>query len=256
MAEVEARSKQETLDLFDMYTAAYPKAYFSVWNSRQIKFPFLENDPSLMRSFLEDNLNSLEQTGTVTIYTLKFHPRLEKDGFITDKTPVLASYHFRVTQPVPLSSRDLVQTNNNDNLRREIEELKQLIVQQKVNNEILPDDEAESEDLLIGRTESLNKAIGSANSFVSGIKELLQELKSPETMNLIGNVFGKGNQNNMSAKTIGNVDVPQFANDEEKVRYAIRLLDKNVPNFPDALLKLAKLSVEDPGKLKMALNFL
>jgi hypothetical protein len=81
----------------------------------------------------------------------------------------------------------------------------------------------------------------------------------------IGALFNNPQIQNMLMQGIMNMftQKPQMSavagipdNNDEKLKVAIEILQKNVPNLADKLLKLADMSVQEPTKFKMLLNLL
>jgi hypothetical protein len=70
--------------------------YYSVWvNRKQLLFSWNDDDLDAGRTKLEDDLNAIEQNGVSDLLIIKLHPKKEKGGFITDKSPIYASLNFR-----------------------------------------------------------------------------------------------------------------------------------------------------------------
>jgi hypothetical protein len=82
-----------TMDWFDR-NATSP--YYSVWvNRKQLLFSWNDDDMEAGRTKLEDDLNAIEQNNVSDLLIIKLHPKKEKGGFITDKSPIYASLNFR-----------------------------------------------------------------------------------------------------------------------------------------------------------------
>lgn len=70
--------------------------YYSVWvNRKQLLFSWNDEDMEAGRTKLEDDLAAIEQNGVSDLLIIKLHPKKEKGGFITDKSPIYASLNFR-----------------------------------------------------------------------------------------------------------------------------------------------------------------
>lgn len=84
------------MDWFDR-NATSP--YYSVWADRkQLLFSWNDEDEVRGRNKLEDDLRAIEQNNVSDLLTIKLHPKKEKGGFITDKSPINASLNFRPTE--------------------------------------------------------------------------------------------------------------------------------------------------------------
>jgi hypothetical protein len=86
-----------------------------------------------------------------------------------------------------------------------------------------------------------------------------------EQSNGIGALFNNPQIQNMLMQGIMNMftQKPQMSavagipdNTDDKLKVALEILQKNVPDLADKLLKLADMSVQEPTKFKMLLNFL
>ncbi|MFY7935852.1 MAG: hypothetical protein ACOVOQ_00635 [Flavobacterium sp.] len=80
------------MDWFDRNSAS---PYYSVWCNRQLLFSWNSDDLEEGRNKLENDLIAIESNGVGDLLTIKLHPKKEKGGFITDKTPIYASLNFR-----------------------------------------------------------------------------------------------------------------------------------------------------------------
>jgi hypothetical protein len=69
--------------------------YYSVWCGKQLLFSWNDDDKEAGSNKLESDLYAIEQNGVGDLLTVKLHPKKEKGGFITDKTPIYASLNFR-----------------------------------------------------------------------------------------------------------------------------------------------------------------
>jgi hypothetical protein len=69
--------------------------YYSVWCGKQLLFSWNDDDKEAGSNKLENDVYAIEQNGVGDLLTIKLHPKKEKGGFITDKTPIYASLNFR-----------------------------------------------------------------------------------------------------------------------------------------------------------------
>ena len=84
------------MDWFDR-NATSP--YYSVWADRkQLLFSWNDDDEVRGRNKLEDDLRAIEQNNNSDVLIIKLHPKKEKGGFVTDKTPINASLNFRLNE--------------------------------------------------------------------------------------------------------------------------------------------------------------
>jgi hypothetical protein len=72
--------------------------YYSVWYGRDIIFQFPESDMQKGATLLDQLLQAAENQDNTDILTIKFHPKPDKNSFITDKTPVIGTMPVRVVE--------------------------------------------------------------------------------------------------------------------------------------------------------------
>lgn len=149
MASCDRVGVQDVMNGFDAYST-YP--YFALFQSKEIKFTFTEDDPERGRKLLEDNLNVLHRNGSTALFTLRFYNNLDKNGAIKDVTPYSGSFSFKVTVPVTfeLNKPGANLPANNDQflafLISERDQLKLQVQELQEENEELKDLLAESDD--------------------------------------------------------------------------------------------------------------
>jgi len=85
-------------NILDWYETNANNPYFSVWQGKLMKFGYNDEDKDKGKLLLADNLQAYQQGGHNEVLTLKLHPKKEKNGYITDKTPICASANFRVNE--------------------------------------------------------------------------------------------------------------------------------------------------------------
>lgn len=84
------------MDWFD-HNATSP--YYSVWvNRKQLLFSWNDDDMEAGRSKLEDDLAAIEQNNNNDLIIIKLHPKKDKAGYITDKTPIYGSLVCRASE--------------------------------------------------------------------------------------------------------------------------------------------------------------
>jgi len=83
------------MEWFDRNSTA---PYYSVWVRKQLLFSWNDDDTEAGRSKLEDDLMAIEQNSVSDVLIIKLHPKKEKGGFITDKSPIYASLNFRPSE--------------------------------------------------------------------------------------------------------------------------------------------------------------
>ena len=96
---IEWYSVEQVLSGFDGHAKARDTVYYSIWQGKSLRFGFNDGDINEGRDILAENLQPLQINGNTATYTIKFHPGPDASGYITDKTPVMGSFNFKVTEP-------------------------------------------------------------------------------------------------------------------------------------------------------------
>lgn len=87
---------EETIQAFERLAKT---PLFSVMKGRDILFQYSENDKAGAVECLRDNLEAGEANNNRDLLKLRFHPKIEKGGFITEKTPSYSCLYFRICPP-------------------------------------------------------------------------------------------------------------------------------------------------------------
>jgi hypothetical protein len=88
-----------TRGIMDWFDRNATSPYYSVWvNRKQLLFSWNDDDMEAGRSKLEDDLAAIEQNGNNDLIIIKLHPKKDKAGYITDKTPIYSSILCRAAE--------------------------------------------------------------------------------------------------------------------------------------------------------------
>jgi hypothetical protein len=88
-----------TRGIMDWFDRNATSPYYSVWvNRKQLLFSYNEDDMEAGRSKLEDDLTAIEQNNNNDLIIIKLHPKKDKAGYITDKTPIYGSLVCRASE--------------------------------------------------------------------------------------------------------------------------------------------------------------
>jgi len=88
-----------TRGIMDWFDRNATSPYYSVWvNRKQLLFSYNEDDLEAGRSKLEDDLTAIEQNNNNDLIIIKLHPKKDKAGYITDKTPIYGSLVCRASE--------------------------------------------------------------------------------------------------------------------------------------------------------------
>lgn len=100
---------EEVVQAFDRLAKT---PFYSVTKGKDILFQNNENNMEVAKSVLVDNLSAGEANGNRDMLKLRFHPKVEKGGFITEKTPAYSTIYFRICPP-EYSMAEYRNLNNN-----------------------------------------------------------------------------------------------------------------------------------------------
>lgn len=198
-------------------------AAWSLWQGSQFLFKYEGTDISEGAQALNDILDRLAQSSNA-IYTLKVYEELP-GGKIKDKTPHDGSFNFRLNvDSQEITNGQYGSLRRQDKFEQELAEIKQLLLAREEEEE----EEPKSKLGMIG--EILNDP---------GISQIVQPL--------IAKFFGLGTVTpQMPMRSISGISDDAAATLKE----AISILQKADPKLPEHLMKLAKLSQENPDSFQ------
>jgi hypothetical protein len=133
-----------TSGIMDWFDRNATSPYYSVWvNRKQLLFSWNDDDSEAGRSKLESDLYAIEQNGVNDLLIIKLHPKKDKAGYITDKTPIYGSL---VCRPSELEKVDYsMQRMAGMSYNSKLEETMNAILT-KLNKEELEEEEEEEQD--------------------------------------------------------------------------------------------------------------
>lgn len=192
------------MDWFDRNSAS---PYYSVWCNRQLLFSWNSDDLEEGRNKLENDLIAIESNGVGDLLTIKLHPKKEKGGFITDKTPIYASLNFRPAEleRAYYSPNAIAGTGSNqlaDAIAR-LTETQNLILSKLSEEEF---EEEEKEESALGKLINNPAVQGLAIGYISKILGLtnvdtanmqtgiagINEANEDEVMQIVSSLMDKG----------------------------------------------------------------
>lgn len=192
------------MDWFDRNSAS---PYYSVWCNRQLLFSWNSDDLEEGRNKLENDLIAIENNGVGDLLTIKLHPKKEKGGFITDKTPIYASLNFRPAEleRAYYSPNAIAGTGSNqlaDAIAR-LTETQNLILSKLSEDEF---EEEEKEESALGKLINNPAVQGLAIGYISKILGLnnmdtssmqtgiagINELNEDEVLQIVNSLMNKG----------------------------------------------------------------
>jgi hypothetical protein len=196
-----------TSGIMDWFDRNATSPYYSVWvNRKQLLFSWNDDDSEAGRSKLESDLYAIEQNGVNDLMIIKLHPKKDKAGYITDKTPIYGSL---VCRPSELEKVDYsMQRMAGIGYNSKMEETMNAILT-KLNKEELEEEEEEPEDkgvignllaqphiqnlLIAGLTTMLGKFAGvePTQQMATGLAGI-EDADTNEAIIILNNLMSKG----------------------------------------------------------------
>jgi hypothetical protein len=232
--------------------------YYSVWQGRNLVFSSKDEDFEKALNLLEDNLRACEQNQYDELLTIKIHhiAKSAKNLIITDKTPVIATYTFRVVanqggggymQPY---NQGVAAVNYSAGTTAILEKLNGIDSRLTA----IENDEDDEDDEDVAAT----GAIDVKDGFYALLNNLLSD---PEVKSGIVNFIKLGVAKILPMNTNNNVAVagiPDYDGMDinKKVETAINVIAQHRPQIVDDLVGLAKIAQTDPNKLQLIMSML
>jgi hypothetical protein len=144
-----------TRGIMDWFDRNATSPYYSVWvNRKQLLFSWNDDDMEAGRSKLEDDLAAIEQNNNNDLIIIKLHPKKDKAGYITDKTPIYGSLVCRASELERLNygMPQIAGMGYNNKMESVLERVleTQNAILTKLNAEDLEDDEEEEDKGVLG----------------------------------------------------------------------------------------------------------
>lgn len=251
---IDLRGKDQVINQFDLFSTPY----YCVMQGKDIKFYYADDNMDEARELLENNLNVLEQNGSVAPFKIVYYTGINEKGKLVAEN-IKGSNTFRVCSPGMAPNNPMYQ-NVESGLpiwqskkmsgidREELEELKNKIQYLEDQNEEL-----------ISKLEESEEAIEQP----AGIGGLLNGLlQNPEIQTaLIGRILGfvdtllPQKNNYMNSAQIAGTEDNNFAKINLQEIEAVEKL-KGAGMTTDDLCKLANISVNNSAYFNMLLNTL
>lgn len=228
-------------NILNWYETNAEQPYYSVWQGKLLKFGYNEDDKDKGSVLLQDNLMAYQQGGHNEVLILKLHPKKEKGGFITDKTPISASANFRVNELQPyvgLTPYFPQNNSGNDAIMQKLNGIESRLTAIEED----PEDEEEYEP-------QAQKISG-----LDILNNLLQQPHIQEKLINFGvsllNRIAPAKQPTMAINGINDIG------EDERLRTAIEVLKQVRPQIIEDLVGLAHIAQTDPNKLGFILSML
>ena len=175
--------------------------YYSVWCGKQLLFSWNDDDKEAGSNKLENDLYAIEQNGVGDLLTIKLHPKKEKGGFITDKTPIYASLNFR---PAELERSNMYGMQPMGSVNSSLESMLEKMLE---NQAILMQQDEDDEDIIERPKSGIEALIDSPHVqglIIAGLSKMfkldnqptgiagINEANANEALVLLSNLMDKG----------------------------------------------------------------
>jgi len=242
-----AIGSDQVLDWFNRVSKNVP--YYSLWNGRQIVFSWSDDDISQGKDVLETNLRAFEEQNITDLFVLKLHPSTDKGGFITDKSPVVASLNFRPAaqyNPAQMAGQEM-NFPRNPGMQRLADEIRELREAREYQEPAQSDDPG-----ILGAINKILSTPGVAEAVTPLIAGLSGFLLKSMGMPVPDPAVAAAQAPAVSAGMLSGISADQ----DDKVNQALDILEPLDPELGDDLLRLAALAQKDPAQFKMLLSML
>lgn len=244
---IDRRGKESIMQGFELFSKG--ASNFSVWQGKNLKFQSCIDDEELF----ENNIEALRQAGSDSLFMVRFHKHPDKDGFVTDKTPYISSFNFKVTDKTEtlgaIGNESVAYGNPVLGKLEQIIQNQTAIESRLTALEEAPEDDEEEE------TPQPTGLLGMVEQFAN----------TPQGQQMITQVIGGIVNRFMPANnaTIGNNNsfqqrqgIAGVESEDEKIEDAISRLSVIDENLPDDLQKLATVAETQPATFNMLLGML
>jgi len=243
-ASIDRRGRDSVISGYNIFHDQSGCAYFSVWQTKTLKFANNDNNLDKALELLEENLEMIESSGTQSIYTLRVHKTTDSDGMISDKTPYYGSFNFTVYDANGATQKGISPMSNN------------LYLELKAMREELQD-----------LREEKAAGVGSIMTQEDLIFKILDHPLTQQISGLLINTF-TGNKNSsddmfrkrqqaqQQQQRQGLAGTQTEEEAEAEIVTAVQRLYAIDRDIPGLLTKLADLAENNPTKYKMAKSFL
>ena len=210
--------------------------YYSVCDNKgNILFQYTGTDIDEARELLENNLRVAENNEANDICMIKIHQKVAKGGSVDNKTPHIASIHFRPAHLKAYSTQPYQPSyDSSSRLMEEIHSLKSQLnaMQMKMSEEEDEDDEDDEPE---------------ENNFLSGI------MNNPQIQTMILSALSGIMKPKANVSAVAGVE---DVSEDEKIFEAIQILKKHSPTIGDDLLLLCQIAENNPAQFNMLLSML
>ena len=195
-----------TSGIMDWFDRNATSPYYSVWvNRKQLLFSWNDDDSEAGRTKLESDLYAIEQNGVNDLMIIKLHPKKDKAGYITDKTPIYGSLVCRPSEleKVDYSMQRMAGMGYNSKMEETMNAILTKLNQDEIEEEEEPEDKGvignlleqpHIQNLLIaGLTTMLGKFAGvePTQQMATGLAGI-EDADTNEAIIILNNLMSKG----------------------------------------------------------------
>ena len=195
-----------TSGIMDWFDRNATSPYYSVWvNRKQLLFSWNDDDSEAGRTKLESDLYAIEQHGVNDLMIIKLHPKKDKAGYITDKTPIYGSLVCRPSEleKVDYSMQRMAGMGYNSKMEETMNAILTKLNQDEIEEEEEPEDKGvignllaqpHIQNLLIaGLTTMLGKFAGvePTQQMATGLAGI-EDADTNEAIIILNNLMSKG----------------------------------------------------------------
>jgi len=195
-----------TSGIMDWFDRNATSPYYSVWvNRKQLLFSWNDDDSEAGRTKLESDLYAIEQNGVNDLMIIKLHPKKDKAGYITDKTPIYGSLVCRPSEleKVDYSMQRMAGMGYNSKMEETMNAILTKLNQDEIEEEEEPEDKGvignllaqpHIQNLLIaGLTTMLGKFAGvePTQQMATGLAGI-EDANTNEAIIILNNLMSKG----------------------------------------------------------------
>lgn len=205
---------------------------WAMFSGRQFLFKHEGTDPENSLNFLDEILSTLDKSGSVATYTLKFY---EEPGKIKENTPCDGSFNFRLVEEEERQQRRVLYNQMPSEIMKRLDAIEaRQIAQEEEDDE---DEEPQPNTL---------------NGVLVGL--LKEPAKIEQMIGLAKMIFG----GKSAPAGIGNIPAqpPAEGAEDQKIAEAIAILKANDPRLGDHLLKLAAIATSNKASFDFLLKTL
>lgn len=262
---VDAIGVKDVLERANLFMEKYTPI-FSIWQDKTLKFSNLDSDISEGYELLANNLTAIAATGVTHMYTIKFHSKLDPDGYINSTSPPIASFNFRLNggqyyggQPVAPGAISGTTTSTSPEMAAILELLRQNNERMNaIEDAINGTDDDELEEPERTEEERIMGIVKQASEIVKDNQPLSDLVNDFRLLFRVGlKKFGIDLSKETTAMTATAPTTPPpaaTADNGEKIKYAFTILMPLMPDLPEILVALANLSQNDPETFNLVVK--